>query len=368
MKLLFVLALGLLIAPGQTFSKDIKQIINDRDVACYGGDFLLTSTHFTIEQNYSEFKEKNPKCMHSNVYEKHGVEFSDRRQAVEEYIDTIIENQKCDFLRPLLNLFRQSREETYDYIDSVQSPRMKMLKDYIKNLRSDINLKQAAIARNVNFCGHSDFGIKIYPYWYLTTKLKELLHNMTLMIPPPKEEMITKTGQEAKTCNNVKASGSEDLDNFFVNIPSNLKGDVSIDFNAYAIMDQMIVYAGTKELFNTNCTSGRHKFNFSKQDLDDHQKIEIKIKAKCASDSGTAWDIRVNCEIEENNRVNQKKTPCISPVIELVRLLELMIEKFYPIQKYYWMNTICYEKYDKILKKDMLAPITYLDPSKKTIF
>jgi len=352
------ISLLLLLHLNVSFSMEPLGLIAANDMNCYGGGVKYVSPYYSLEYYFDEFKDKNPYCIPPEDTTKYGEDFSERKISIDQFIDRILKNNQCTLFHDVFKTFIKARDSIFMHVDRSQPKRMLKMKDFMDEIKSDIHIEQAALARDVNFCGSSDISIKIWPYWFLLTKLKELLENV-----PPSEEItvIQKDGDTASTCQNVMANGTEDLEKFFVKIPKNLKDVVDITFHAYQIKDQLSVYAKDKKLYDTGCVPDDTNYKINKAELEGIDQLEFKVKAKCAGDNGTVWDIKVDCDLTPPPVASGQDDPCSKQIRELIIILESMMKTYYPIQNYYWMNVVCHhENYEK-LTTDFPPPPTALE-------
>lgn len=336
-----------------------QKIISAGDMNCYGGGVDYKSRESTISYHLSDFYKSNPKCIPPKDQTKHGENFTERKISVDQIVDKMIKAHSCDFMKDLLITFKKARDSTYEHVKKAQPKRMKNIKTFMEYIKSDLHVEQAALARDVNFCGSSDISFKIWPYWFLLSKLKEMIK----LMPTSSEDIITSiehNGQRAQTCKNVFVRGEENLNQFYVNIPTNLNGAVSIKFNAFQIPDQLSIYTNGKVIHDTKCISNSNKLELDKSQLKDIRELEFRVKAKCNGDKSTVWDIKVDCELEKQVQSSPKASPCYQDLSELILNIEAMIKTFYPIQDFYWMNLVCYHEYDGRLKSEFAPPPTLL--------
>lgn len=334
--------------PLSTYGYSPKDAVLAEDINCYGGGIKFDSELYPMEYSYKDYIENNPKCVPFNDI-RYGQDLVERIEALDGLIERVKKSKKCPLLSQLLQNFKTLQTYMWDYVGDIADPRKKHIIEVINRIKSDVHLYQGMITRQTHLCGVSDTATKIWPFWDLIVKLKELEQ----AIPPSsKVTVIKENGQEASTCHNVLASGTGDLDNFKVKIPWNKTKELTLDFEAYSVKDRVIVSSNRGETFyDSGCTSGKHSLVLNRSDLRGMQSLSINIKAKCAGDFGTVWDVRVDCQTEPSPPEKKKVSACDLYLQELILLLDKILKLYEPIQNHYWNKVLCYHEYEQILKE-----------------
>ena len=351
-----VLRLLLICYPLSTFGYGPKDAVLAEDIHCYGGGIQFESELYPMIFNFKDYHKKyNGSCLPFNEV-KYAEDLMERKVSLEELIEKIIKDNKCPELTKLLKTFKKVQKLMWNYPQDIKDIRNTHIAESLKKLKSDLHLYQAAIARKSNMCGGSDMGVKMWPYWDLIVKLKET----QLGLPTDEMTTISESGETANDCRNVRASGSEDLRDFYVKLPRNKVDDLNINFEAYGIKDQIIVYGSNGQmLYDSSCTSGTHSIRFNKDEIKYFDKIKVEVVAKCAGDHGTAWDIQINCK--RKPVMKKALSDCDKAIQRLVYLLDKMLKLYQPIQNHYWNQVLCYYEYEQKLKKGVPLPETELE-------
>ena len=208
------------------------------DYLCYGGGFDYKTEVVKDRYLYEELRKENPTCSIIPEIKNQKDEFKKNHYKILNYqIDP-----KCSEIASLIGQYKSNSLKTKNYINEVTPQRLDNI--FSKTRRLDLDkgelvevfkgtqIRSSSLAHLAVLCGASDVSVGVNPLWKLKVGLVEN--------PVADTEIITKSGETAKSCHDVHATGSADLKDFFVNVENaDRSQNVEFTFDTYSVPDNI---------------------------------------------------------------------------------------------------------------------------------
>lgn len=285
-----------------------------------------------------------------------GKKWKSNNDEIEALIDQMLKNLKCSEIHPFLNSYRESLRNHKSTFEKEQNAR----RDYVDALAASMDLQRKfAAMQGVN--GHCAGNQNLWG------SVIDIYAVNRLLAPKGSRSHNVKDGETAESCSDVRASGSDDLKSFRVNMANAIGRSFKFSYDVYAIPDRVIVKSGNSVLLDTGCRSSAELMEkeIDLASLGGEKSIEVEIINNCEKPEekgGSAWEIAIACEEKpagEDECVPEKK-----------KLAELLKKQIDIIKGFLEMNDTeigCMEHLDENVLPELLkdglinlsdAPIT----------
>lgn len=297
-----------------------------------GGGAIFESPHYTFVHKLKEFK-KNHECIKGEeLPDITNREYFQKLKDVQDQINIIKKDNSCGSLLGHITKYEQGMNDSA----TKSKTEFEQLEEGFNSFPKDLVQKyHAAWSWHSAGCAAAKLTFDIKAHW-------RLYHELHSYKEDSRTIRIESEGEEAESCANVTAAGSEDLKNFVVKTHKSTSRDISIRFDPYAVPDQLKVYENDSRLiWDSGCKGSEEALQKEIKINSIGSKLHLKIKASCEGDNGTAWFVRINCPTKEERNENSK---CGKFSRELKEKLKAYLDKGKPtFNGTFYNQVLCYE-------------------------
>jgi hypothetical protein len=316
----------------------------DADLGCHLPGYQIEGMYYSEEWLPQRPKGKEA-CDQRQTQDAVSMEkkWKSNNNEIEALIDTMLKKQKCTEIHPFLNSYRESIRTHKSTFEKEQNAR----RDYIDALSTSLDLQRKfAVFQGVNsHCAGNQ---------NLWGSVIDIHAVNRLLAPKGAKSTKVQNGEAAESCSDVRASGSDDLKSFSVNMANAIGQSFKFSYDVYAIPDRVILKSGNTVLLDTGCKSSSEMVQkeFPLSSLGGRKFIEVEIVNDCENPSdkgGSAWEIAVACEEKPIGEDECR--------LEKTKLAELLKKQIEIIKGFLSMNdteTGCMEHLDETVLPELL--------------
>lgn len=326
---------------------------------CEAGGILFKSPYYNVVQLYKNFELENPHC--KKLKSKYSGDIKAHRKRVNYHAEYLSKIDNCPEVKSVSEKYLNNHERT---MKSLEIDKAQLIASVKKEARSSqIQVESSYLAWGYIMCSSSHISTELVDRLDYLKELEEIRYET-----PPVN--VTQNGETIKECHNVYASGTDDLEEFFVDITGATSSQGLVSYNTFAVPDNVIVESDKGEvLLESTCMGTNH--NITKGislDKDKFSKIKFKVDALCESKKGTtAWVIHFSCGEREDTSLPPEELArrryCKDQTAGVISTIKDNVELNLATQQHQWMRAICQKKHYGKIVNDYTKFNTLLSPT-----
>ena len=340
------------------------------DYMCYGGGMDFKHEKASEVYTYEEFRTAYSNCEELDTPQALDHEFDNINQKILNYANENDSKNTCPEINDFLKEYIERENKISAHVASINPLRQENIFKKSQTLNSkfekiedisesttaeNMTIRSAALANTAVYCAASDISLKTNPMW----RLKVYLLGGKFA---SEVEEIVESGQTSKGCANVKASGSKNLENFYVNVENaDTTQPLVITYDTKSVKDQVKVSKNGSSLHDSGCvgTNGDVIQNLTLNEGDKKVKIDVGANCETGGQGGTYWEVLIQCT-EKGIEPDPMNEECLRQMNELLDYIDQGVVKSKKIHNHYWMQSVCYVKSHKDFKDDYKGNHTHL--------
>lgn len=348
----------------QNFQSDYKKsdfnpYLRGNKARCEAGGVLFKSPYYNVVQLYKNFEIENPKC--NKITSKYSGDLKPERQKIKYMAQKLADKQECPEHARISKKYLTGHDQT---MQTLTSDKARLL-DFVKKeaQKSEIQVEASYLAWGYIMCSSSHISTELRDRLEYIKDLEEIKYE----IAPVK---VTSNGQVIKDCHNVQASGTDDLEEFSIDITGATSGSGEVSYNTYSVPDHVMVETEDGEkLLDSSCLGTNHDVRKSiTLDKNKYKTIKFKVDALCEEENGgsTAWTIHFSCGPRNDDFLpeaeQKRRRMCKGLAAPVISSLKDNVELNLATQRHQWMRAICQKwNYGKVVN-DYTKFNTLLNP------
>tara|TARA_R110002072_G_scaffold64203_1_gene159136 strand:- start:114326 stop:115603 length:1278 start_codon:yes stop_codon:yes gene_type:complete len=309
--------------------------------SCNGGGLRVEGNSYSIRHLLSENLERIS-CSPKHYSQEHEKRFIDQKNKIYALVEKIKSKEKeCPtFLNKIMDDFLKSKKEDED-ANTFVFDHLREIKDSGEMEFAHAQTQEWAMI--ATFCTTSKATADIKTFWKYYEKLN-ILSSV--------KAQEAKQGETINDCRNVKASGNDDLSEFYIDLANADTNEMTLEYSMAGIPDQIQLFNQKgKKIFDSGCVSGTktQKLTIS-TDRFQEEKLKVNIIAKCEGDESTYWGFRFACQGKNKNKLNAGK--CSNDALQLNDEILKALKMTDKLLDSFWSQALCYNNlYDKTMKQ-----------------
>lgn len=319
---------------------------------CQAGGTLFKSQYYHVTNLYLNFEKVNPKC--SDKYKQPNLDLYNEIMKINDQSSEYTKLNNCPEIAKISRSYLNQYSQTQSRISTDKEAITEATKAAAK--KPNIQIESSHIAWTLLMCASSHTSED------LDTRLNYLKDLQTIIYKKPPIKVIS-NGEILDDCKNVVAQGSDDLENFYVNLKGSTSPNVELSYNTFTVPDHITIHDSEKNfLLDSSCvgTEANVDRSIAIPDLID-KRIKISVDGKCKNkSSGTYWELHLSCGPSEQKYLpyeeQKRRKFCNEKAQKMIDTLKKNTNHMITYQQAQWMQAICQKGNYKKVMPDLVNP------------